>query len=251
MNPGTNPGAAKLNPITKVLLLVMCSVLVILVSDPAHMVVMVAAVLAAKEVYRARGVMTKGIMVFAGTILLAQVVFNHSGDEVARWWVFEVTTGGLADGITIAGKFLSLIMMSWVFVATTTPAELSSALTSSGFPYRYAFLPALSMRFVPVFRFELATVREAQVTRGMRLDKSLRGVVRSVRYTTMPMLMTAMSKVNSVAASMSGRGFGMYATRTQLKPTKMTAADLAFLAASGASVVLAYFVTRCPSLQVV
>jgi energy-coupling factor transport system permease protein len=177
------------------------------------------------------------------------VVFNRSGDGLASWFVFDVTSGGVSDGITIAGKFLSLIMMSWVFVATTAPSDLSSALTTAGFPYRFAFLPALSMRFVPVFRFELATVREAQVTRGMRLDKSLRGLIRSARYTTVPMLMTAMSRVNSVAASMSGRGFGMYPTRTQLKPIRMSAFDYVFVAASATAVVLAFFVTRCPGLQ--
>lgn len=243
--------AARLNPITKALLLVMCSVLVLLISDPIHMLVFVACVMVAKERYRARGVMTKGITVFAATIFLAQVIFNHSGEGIADWYVFEVTTGGVYDGVTIAGKFLSLIMMSWVFVATTTPSELSSALISARFPYRYAFLPALSMRFVPVFRFELATVREAQVIRGLRLDKSLRGLIRSARYTTMPMLMTAMSKVNSVAASMTGRGFGMFPTRTQLKPLAMTRYDFAFLAVSSLMVSLAYIVTRCPCLQVV
>ncbi len=250
MTAEAGAGGGRLNPITKALLLVMCSVLVLLISDPVHMTAFAVLVLVAKERFGARGVMTKGIAMFAGTIFLAQVVFNHSGDGVASWYVFEVTTGGIADGLTIAGKFLSLIMMSWIFVATTTPAELSSALTTAGFPYRYAFLPALSMRFVPVFRFELATVREAQVTRGLRLDRSLRGIVRSARYTTMPMLMTAMSRVNSVAASMSGRGFGMYATRTQLKPTQMTAHDIAFLAASAAALALAFFVARCPGLQV-
>jgi energy-coupling factor transport system permease protein len=243
--------SARLNPISKVLLLVMCSILVLTITDPVHMSVFVACVLVAKERYGARGIMTKGIVVFAATIFLAQVLFNRSGDEIASWSVFELTTGGVSDGVAIAGKFLSLIMMSWVFVATTTPSELSSALTSARFPYRYAFRPALSMRFVPVFRFELATVRDAQVTRGMRLDKSLRGVIRSARYTTMPMLMTAMSKVNSVAASMAGRGFGMQKARTQLKPMRMTSYDGVFLVASAATVVLAYLVTICPDLQVV
>lgn len=251
MTEASRADRGRLNPISKSLLLVMCSVLVLTITNPIHMCVFVACVLVAKERYRARGIMTKGIIVFATTIFLAQVIFNRSGDEIASWYVFQVTTGGVSDGIAIGGKFLSLIMMSWVFVATTTPSGLSSALTSAGFPYRYAFLPALSMRFVPVFRFELATVRDAQVTRGMRLDRSFRGVIRSARYTTMPMLMTAMSKVNSVAASMAGRGFGMYRTRTQLTPLKMTVYDIAFLAVSALAVVLAYMVTKCPGLQVV
>lgn len=241
----------RLNPVTKALLLIMFSILVILVTDPLHMLIIVVCVLAAKERYHARGLVTKGIIGFALAIFMAQIIFNHSGDEIARWFVFSVTTGGIYDGLSIAGKFLSLIMMSWVFVATTTPSELSSALTTVGFPYRYAFLPALSMRFVPVFQFELATVREAQVTRGMKLDRSLKGIIRSARYTTMPMLMTAMSKVNSVAASMTGRGFGMHKTRTQLRPLRLTVWDLAFLACSVLFVVLAFAVTRCPELRIV
>jgi len=250
MSAEPDSSVRKLNPISKAALLAMFSVLVLFVTDPVQMCVIVACVLIAKSQYKARGIITKGIFAFAATIFLAQVIFNHSGETVADWNVFEVTTGGIADGVTIAGKFLSLIMMSWVFVATTTPTELSSALATAGFPYRYAFLPALSMRFVPVFRFELATVRDAQVTRGMRLDKSLKGIIRSARYTTTPMLMTAMSRVNSLAASMEGRGFGMSDKRTQLKPVKMTAFDLAFILFSATAVALAYFVTGCPALKI-
>lgn len=247
----TEPEAGwRLNPISKITLLVMLSVLVILISDPLHMAVFVGCVLVAKHRFRARGVVTKGILLFAVTIFLAQVVFNHSGDAVAEFSILSVTTGGLRSGVAIAGKFLSLIMMSWVFVATTTAYDLSSALSTARFPYRYAFLPALAMRFVPVFRFELGTVREAQTTRGMRLDAGLRGIVRSARYTTIPMLMTAMSRVNSIAASMTGRGFGRSETRTLLKPVRMTAWDFAFLLASSALVVVAYLASGCPELQV-
>jgi len=247
----TDDVTSRLNPITKALLLVMFSILVLLVVDPIHMSVIVVCVLVAKEHFHARGLVTRGIIGFAVAIFLAQILFNHSGDDLASWSVFSVTTGGVYDGVSIAGKFLSLIMMSWVFVATTSPSELSSALTTAGFPYRYAFLPALSMRFVPVFQFELATVREAQVTRGMKLDRSVKGIVRSARYTTMPMLMTAMSRVNSITASMTGRGFGMHKTRTQLRPIRMTAWDVAFLASSAVFVGVTFLVTRCPSLQAV
>lgn len=240
----------RLNPISKIILLVMLSVLVIMISDPVHMTVFVGCVLVAKHRFRARGIVTKGIFLFAFTIFLAQVIFNHSGAVVAEYSVLSITSGGLRDGVTIAGKFLSLIMMSWVFVATTTAHDLSSALSTARFPYRYAFLPALAMRFVPVFRFELGTVREAQTTRGMKLDASLKGIVRSARYTTIPMFMTAMSRVNSIAASMTGRGFGMSSTRTLLKPIGMTRWDIAFLMASSALVLAAYLVSRCPDLRI-
>jgi energy-coupling factor transport system permease protein len=246
-----DPSIKRLNPITKMILLVAMSIFVILLSDPIHMTVLVIIVFAAKVRFRARGIVTKGITGFAFTIFLAQLLFNHSGETLAELSILRVTSGGISDGIAIAGKFLCLIMMSWIFVATTTAHDLSSALISARFPYRYAFLPALAMRFVPVFRFELATVREAQVTRGMKLDKSLRGIVRSARYTTIPMLMTAMSRVNSIAASMTGRGFGMFSTRTLLRPLRMSIWDYMFLLVSTTMIVTAFFVTRCQELRLV
>jgi energy-coupling factor transport system permease protein len=232
-------------------LLVMLSIFVIVISDPLHMLILVLIVFAAKSRFHARGIVTKGITGFAFTIFLAQILFNHSGEELAGYSILSITTGGVSEGVAIAGKFLCLIMMSWVFVATTTAYDLSSALITARFPYRYAFLPALAMRFVPVFRFELATVREAQVTRGMRLDKSLKGIIRSARYTTIPMLMTAMARVNTIAASMTGRGFGMSKTRTLLRPLQMTAWDYMFLACSAALVIVGFMVTRCSELRIV
>ena len=218
-----------LNPIAKLLTLVMLSVMVVMISSPAAMVVFVVIVLSAKQYFGTRGIFAKGVMGFALAIFLAQIAFNHSGEEIFSVSFLRITAGGIDSGIAIAGKFLSLIMMSWIFVATTKPNALSSALISSGVPYRYGYLPALAMRFVPVFEMELNSVREAQIVGGLRLDKSVRGLIRSAKYTVLPMFFTAMFKVNSLAASMTGRGFGAHPKRTLLQPSRVTTWDAAFM----------------------
>jgi energy-coupling factor transporter transmembrane protein EcfT len=214
-----------INPLAKLLLLITLSVLVLLVHQLVFVVVMATGAIISILWYRVTNSFTRGAMAFALAIFVAQVLFNHTGDTLLNISVTRVTIGGVESGLTIAGKFVVLIGMSWVFVATTRSSELSSALISTGIPYRYAYLPSLAMHFVPTFQFELGTVREAQVTRGLRLDRSLRGLIRSVKYTTTPMLLSAMSKVNSLAASMTGRGFGAFRTRTLLNPLRMTAVD--------------------------
>ncbi len=205
--------------------MVTASVLVILISSPVLMVVLIAVVLAAKQHFRTRGIFTKGVAGFAFAIFIAQITFNHAGEEIWSAAFLTVTTGGISAGITIAGKFLCLIMMSWMLIATTKPSELSSSLMSVGMPYRYAYLPALAMRFVPIFQFELNSVREAQAIRGLKLDRSFRGIVRSARYTVLPMFFSAMFKVNSLAASMAGRGFGNHPNRTLLHPRRPSLSD--------------------------
>ena len=217
------------NPLAKLVMLVMFSVMIFLITEPLFMIVIVAIVLCLKQIYVNRSLVARGILMFALTIFLAQIIFNHSGREVFEVSILRVTAGGVSSGIMFAGRFLSLLAISWVFVVTTTASSLSSALTSAGVPYRYAFLPALAMRFVPTFQFELTSVRDAQVTRGLKLGKGLAGLLRSVKYTLTPMLVLAISKVNALASSMTGRGFGAFPKRTMLAPNVMGARDAAFV----------------------
>lgn len=223
----------------------------LLVHQLVFVVMMVAAVMVSIQWYRVSNSFTRGAIAFALAIFVAQVLFNHTGDTLLNLSVTRVTTGGVGSGLAIAGKFIVLIGMSWVFVATTRPGELSSALISTGIPYRYAYLPSLAMHFVPTFQFELGTVREAQVTRGLRLDRSLRGLIRSIKYTITPMLLSAMSKVNSLAASMTGRGFGAYRTRTLLNPRRMTALDVSIILGAIALAAIVILVDQNADLHLV
>jgi energy-coupling factor transport system permease protein len=217
------------NPLAKLIVLVVFSVMVFLITEPIFMIAIVATALCVKQIYVRRSIVARGIILFALAIFLAQIIFNHSGEDIFKVSVLRITMGGVSSGIMFAGRFLSLLAMSWVFVVTTTTSSLSSALTSAGLPYRYAFLPALAMRFVPTFQFELTSVREAQVTRGLKLGKGLRGLIRSVKYTLTPMLVLAVSKVNALASSMTGRGFGAFPKRTMLEPNPMRARDAALV----------------------
>jgi energy-coupling factor transport system permease protein len=236
--------ARTLNPVVKLAALIMLSVMVVMISSTVLMAGIVVIVLATKQWFGVRGAFTKGVMGFALAIFLAQIVFNHSGDGLYSAWFLRITEGGVTSGITIAGKFLSLIMMSWILVATTKPTELSSALIGVGVPYRYGYLPALAMRFVPIFEVELNSVREAQIVRGLRLDRSVRGLIRSAKYTVLPMFFTAMFRVNSLASSMTGRGFGAYPKRTLLHPSRITRLDVAYAFATFLAAATAILVDR-------
>jgi len=219
-----------LNPITKVLLLVIFSILVLLIVNPFVMLVTVIVILLLKIYFRAFGLISKGIFLFAVAIFIAQIFFNHSGELLYEVSMLRFTTGGVSSGLLISGRFFCLVMMSWIFISTTTASDLSTALISAGFPYRFAFLPALSMRFVPTFQFEFATVKEAQMIRGLRLEGHLRGLIKTVRYTMFPMLFSAVSRVNSLVSSMEGRGFGAHKDRTLLHPNPPSISDAIFIA---------------------
>lgn len=227
LNAAAAAGPPGLNPLIKFMMLILFAVLVLFITSVLLMMIFLVTVLAAKFIFKARSVATKGILSFALMIFMAQVLLVRSGDVILQYSIITVTEGSLKSGVLITGKFLSIIMMSWIFVATTRPADLSAALTSAGVPYRFSFLIVLSMRLVPVFRFELSNVREAQAMRGLKIGRRLSGLIRSVRYTTMPMLYSALSRVNTLAASMEGRGFSANPRKTFLHPVQMTRHDIA------------------------
>ncbi|MFO7991390.1 MAG: energy-coupling factor transporter transmembrane component T [Thermoplasmata archaeon] len=234
----------KVNPVVKLFALVTGAVMVFLIGSVFMLVCFVALLIALKLIYGVKGRFGRSVLALVIAIFAAQIIFVPKGELIAELWFIEVTRGSVETGFLIAGRFFSLITMSWLFVGTTEPRDLSSALADIGLPYRYSFLLILALRFAPIFRFELSNVQQAQKIRGLKIDKGIRGLISSVRYTTLPMLFSAMSKVNTLASSMEGRGFGAHKEKTFLHPVKFTACDLGLSISIAAFSVVIYWLNR-------
>ncbi len=213
------------NPVVKLMALVMGAVMVFLVDSVWLLLCFVLILLVFKVMYDIKGRFGRSILALVVAIFLAQVIFVPEGAVLLDVRLFDITKGAVENGFLISGRFFSLISMSWIFVGTTSPRDLSSGLANVGVPYRFSFLLILAMRFAPIFQFELSNVQQAQRIRGLKVGKDLKGLIRSVRYTTMPLLYSAMSKVNTLASSMEGRAFGMYRKKTFLHPVRFTKWD--------------------------
>ncbi len=215
----------KVNPVVKLFALVMGAVMVFLIHSMIMLLFFISILVTLKLIYKVKGRFGKSIIALVVAIFLAQIIFVPEGELIMEWWLIQLTRGSIEKGFIISGRFFSLITMSWLFVGTTEPRELSSGLSNVGVPYRFSFLLILAMRFVPIFQFELSNVQQAQKIRGLKVDNNIRGLIRSVRYTTMPLLYSAMSTVNTLASSMEGRGFGMYKKKAFLHPVEFTIWD--------------------------
>ncbi len=215
----------EINPVVKLFALVLGAVMVFLIDSIFILLCFVVLLISLKIIYNIKGRFGKGILFLVVAIFLAQIIFVPQGKVIADLWLIKLTLGSIKTGFLIAGRFFSLITMSWIFVGTTEPKKLASGLANIGVPYRYSFLLILAMRFAPIFQFELSNVQQAQKIRGLKIDKGLKGLIKSIRYTTLPLLFSAMSKVNTLASSMEGRGFGAYKRKTFLYPVRFTLWD--------------------------
>lgn len=154
------------------------------------------------------------VVTFAFVLFVAQSLSVREGTVIFSVGL-PVTDEGLLAGAQMSLRFFVILSASFLFVSVTDPDRLAQVIMRMGIPYRYGFVFILALRFVPFFRQELRTVREAQKVRRVEISvRSLAGLRRAIRYTFVPVLVSGLMRVDSIAMSMKGRGFGLYPQRT-------------------------------------
>lgn len=172
----------------------------------------------------------RGARLFITTALLLgalQILFVRQGVVLTRVGSLIVTADGVEAGAYVAGRFISVVLLSYLFVLTTDPNDLAYALMRAGVPYRYGFALVTALRLVPAFEQEGQIVYNAQLARGVQYDvRSPRRFLTLARQFFMPLLVSALGKVDTLAVSMEGRCFGKYPTRTFLREIHPTRLDV-------------------------
>ncbi len=181
---------------------------------------------------------TRFLITFSVLILVVQLIAVRNGMVIFYLFpavegigpFFPVTTFGLQRGLTFSLRFMLIIFSSMLFVAVTDPTLLAHSLTDLGIPYRYSFALVIALRFVPFFDIEIDSIRMAQRSRGVSPQIGHPSkLLRTIRMTFYPLLVSAFSKANSLTMSMDGRGFGYNTTRTYIRKSTWRKTDWVFL----------------------
>ena len=169
---------------------------------------------------------TRFLIIFSILLLLFQILITVNG-TILGYIIpqlntigpfFPITDYGLERGLSIASRFLLVILSSMLFVAVTDPTLLAHSLIRLRIPYRYTFALVIALRFLPLFDSENQIVRMAQKSRGIQPEVGgLRKILRTIQYTFFPLLVSSLSRVESLSISMDGRGFGYSENRTYFR----------------------------------
>ncbi len=167
------------------------------------------------------------IIIFSVLIFLVHLIFVREGillwQKEMAFFRIQIWSLGLTHGLLLVFRFLNIIGSSYLFVATTDPNRLAYALMQAGLPYRYGFTLITALRFIPLFFLELEQVRYAQMAKGIDIEKiSLRNFLSAVRYLFVPLVLSALSKVDTLTISMESRAFGLYRQRSYLEKQPFT-----------------------------
>jgi energy-coupling factor transport system permease protein len=224
-----------LNPLTKLIALVLFSIGIFLIASvPAELLVflsLVAVIVLVRSSALVSMLTSRFLLSFAVLLFIVQVIFNAGGAVYFTiplvLFHIDVTAHGVLVGLVLALRFTCIILASAIFVFTTDPGELAYALIKAGIPYRYGFMLVTAVRFIPVFEAEAGTVRCAQQARGLDIEgQGLRALINSARFTMMPLVVSALSKVDVLVISMEGRAFGVKPRRTSLRVSRFTGMDV-------------------------
>ncbi|NLG32600.1 MAG: energy-coupling factor transporter transmembrane protein EcfT [Syntrophomonadaceae bacterium] len=171
------------------------------------------------------------ILIFGIFILLIQILTVESG--VLLWRLnlgsasLSVWSEGLLGGLGLMLRFINIIGSSYLFVATTDPNRLAYSLMEAGLPYRFGFMLITALRFIPVFYLELEQVKNAQMAKGIDMEGlSPRKLIKAVRYLLIPLVISALGKVDYLTISMENRAFGLYSTRSYMYSQALSRNDL-------------------------
>ena len=103
-------------------------------------------------------------------------------------------------------RLLALVTASVLLFNILPPEELGEALLSAGLSPRLVFLLEGSLRFAPTMATLLREVREAQESRGIRLDGFY--LLRNGAALLVPLLIDVMRFADDLAEALEARGFG-------------------------------------------
>ncbi len=160
-------------------------------------------------------------------LVILQILFNNQGEIIFTLGRIKITTIGIESGVYVAARFISVVLVSYIFVLTTQPNDLVYALIQAGIPYRYGFALVTAIRLVPIFEQEATIVYEAQLARGVQYNrKNIKKILSLSNQFLLPMLVSALSKVDALAVSMEGRCFGKYPDRTFMREVHYKKSDI-------------------------
>src|SRR5215210_862547 len=204
----------RLDPRTKMLLLVGMFALPFIFLDPLYELVVLVLVLffgyLAKVLENLRHIWFILVTIAVFTIILWSVF----GSGETPFFLF-VESEALLYSISIALRINITIIAGMIFLSTTRNEEIATGLARIGIPYRFAFAVSTALRLVPTIAATGSTISQAQRSRGLDLESG--NLFQRIRKNTpllIPVFVSTIRSTNVFSMALESKGFGASPERT-------------------------------------
>ena len=233
----------RLDPRTKIFLLLGSFVAAVLFFRPAPLLALLAVLLAYGALGRALGNLQR-VWLLLGSIAAVSIASwsVFAGGSTPLLW--RITREGLQFGLAAALKIDGMIIAGLIFLSTTKTEEIILGLIRLRVPYQAAFAFSLAIRMVPTITGTAVTVIEAQRSRGLDLKSGgLLTRMRSYVPLLVPIFLHTLRNTDQLAKALESRGFGARRERTSYLQIGFHSGDVLALALGGL-ILAGFFIVR-------
>lgn len=228
-----------LDPRTKLLFLLIVSVLSVAINDLLFQlflfdIVLIVTIFSKADLLKVWQYMKPTIWL-ALPIFIIQVFFSYVKDDPLvilpkTWPIFSgyvlISVGSILFAGSICLRILTLAMSSILFSLITNTDDFLNSLRKIGIPYNVAFAAGLIIYFLPMVINETTAVRNALETRGVSITKG--GIIKRIktfRILISALLLNFLEKSKYQAIAMDSRGFGSSKKKTKFKDIRFKIQD--------------------------
>ena len=222
----SRPARSRLNPLTRLVLL-LAGVGAVLVSHST-----------ATLVAEAAGV---AILLLSGRQRQSRSL-RLMGSMVAVVAVLGIVFFDIETVLSLSLRVFSLLGISAVCFASLHPEEMGAALAKLRIPPGPAFMLTAGLRYVPLIEQKIRSIRDAQQARGIDLRPRLRNIGNWMAL-LLPLLVQCFLLADELALAMEARGFSGK-RRTLRPPVRLGSRDWAIMAAAFCALLLLIYWER-------
>ncbi|PWR71529.1 energy-coupling factor transporter transmembrane component T family protein [Methanospirillum lacunae] len=121
--------------------------------------------------------------------------------------MLPITEGGFGLGLLFTFRFIVMILSFHLFIVTTKPSELVTALLAFHMPVDYILMFLIALRFIPSLQLEATRIHEAQLSRGYNPGTGAIGKVKSLRPIIIPLVANSLAKTQVLGLTLDLRGY--------------------------------------------
>lgn len=219
----------KLDPRTKMLIMLGSFVVTLMFSSLAALCVIGAVIIFYGFLGKALSNLKRIRVILFMIALLSIVMWSLTGKGSTRL-LGPITLEGLLLGIATGIKFDVMIVSGMIFLSTTKMEEIAIGLVKIKVPYRGAFAFSTALRLVPTIVATSYTITQAQKSRGLDLDSgSIFEKVKKYVPLLIPTFVSVIRGTNVFSMALESKGFGYSNNRTNYLEIKITPKDVVLM----------------------
>jgi energy-coupling factor transport system permease protein len=174
-------------------------------------------------------------------LLLILLVFGslrwRPEDAVLAVGPLGITASSAWYTIGMSARIVSISLAISLLLWTTEPGDAVAGLTRLGVPFALSFPAIMVLQHIVTFHRQFQQILEAQQSRGLTFSRwNPYQIARAYIPVLVPLLITALRSVDTLALALQSRGFAPGRPRTSRRVLRLRAIDWAFMATCAAAI---------------